>query len=59
MTEQTTLSDRGRELAQGPDLLKTYGNVLSDVYHPDNNPGGYVNMGISENVGKSWEKSTI
>ena len=49
--DQTTLSHRGIKLAEGPNLREMFSSVLSDPYHPQKNPNGFVNMGTSENVG--------
>lgn len=25
-------------------------DIIADLYHPQSNPGGYVNLGLAENV---------
>ena len=49
MTVNSTLSQRGRELEAAPSLRDRIKRVSSDPYDPDTNPGGFVNIGVSEN----------
>lgn len=51
MAIHSTLGKRGHELANGPNLREKYKGILSDLFDPDTNPGGLVNLGQAENVG--------
>lgn len=46
----STIADRGDKLAANGGELRTYRTLLSDLYHPSDNPDGLINLGISENV---------
>lgn len=46
----SALSDRGAELSAAGGRVETFKAILNDLYDPDTNPGGYVNIGIAENV---------
>ncbi|MCJ1463842.1 hypothetical protein MMC07_002451 [Pseudocyphellaria aurata] len=48
-TEDPSLADRGLHFAQAGESLDKFKFVLSDPYHPDTNPDGFINMGIAEN----------
>ena len=53
MTKQTTLARRGAELAAQPSLRDRFGAILKDLYDPETNPKGFVNIGVAENVRSS------
>ena len=48
--QASTLSERGYDLAKAGGIMEKFKTILSDPYHPDDNPGGFVNIGTSENV---------
>ena len=50
MTKHTTLSHRGRDLADGPSGRDKFREILGDPYEPDLNPDGFINIGVAENV---------
>ena len=47
------LSSRGTELSGSSATLDKFKKILGDVYHPDTNPRGIINIGTAENVEKS------
>lgn len=49
-TEDPTLADRGLSFAHIGENLEKFKTILSDPYHPDTNPDGFINMGTAENV---------
>lgn len=55
----STLSDRGLDLAKLGGILDKFKTILSDPYHPDDNPGGFVNIGTAENVRLTLNVNTI
>jgi hypothetical protein len=46
----STLADRGVDLAQAGAVMDMFKIILSDPYHPDDNPDGFINIGTAENV---------
>lgn len=46
----STLSQRGQELAAGPNIREKFKTILANPYDPDKNPEGFINIGTSENV---------
>lgn len=46
----STLSDRGLDLAKAGGMVENFKTIMSDPYHPDDNPHGFVNIGTAENV---------
>lgn len=42
-----SISSRGRELQN---YFPVFFDVLDDAWDPDSNPGGFVNLGLAENV---------
>ncbi|KAF2460669.1 pyridoxal phosphate-dependent transferase [Lineolata rhizophorae] len=49
MASESTLAGRGVELASGPSMRDTFGKIMTDIYDPDRNPNGIVNIGTAEN----------
>ena len=49
-TDDATLALRGRQLAHDAQNLDKFKTIMSDPYHPDTNPDGFINMGTAENV---------
>ena len=45
-----TLSHRGDKLSASGAVLDLFREILSNTFHPDNNHGGIINAGTSENV---------
>lgn len=45
-----SLAPRGLELAKNGEIMNFFNSILTDPYHPDTNPDGFVNIGTSENV---------
>jgi aspartate/methionine/tyrosine aminotransferase len=45
-----TLSKRGQELSRDPPFVTAVTQVWSDLYHPNNNINGYINLGVAENI---------
>lgn len=43
-----TLSSRGHSYAQGPRM--TLENVISNLWDAEDNPDGFVSLGVAENV---------
>lgn len=56
MDATETLSDRGRELAKN-NIRDKFSAMFSDVYDAGTNPNGFVNLGVSENVGATIQSS--
>ena len=50
MLDKSSLSSRGDELASAGGLLDKFKSILEDLYDPDTNPNGFVNIGTAENV---------
>lgn len=48
-SSKTKLSTRGEALAT-PTGKMTLSDVICDLWHPETNPGGYVSLGVAENV---------
>lgn len=48
--QSSTLADRGVELAKAGGAMDMFKTILSDPYHPDDNPDGFINIGTAENV---------
>ncbi|MCJ1466365.1 hypothetical protein MMC07_004984 [Pseudocyphellaria aurata] len=48
-TEGPTLADRGLYFAHVAENAERFKTILSNLYHPDTNPDGFINMGTSEN----------
>lgn len=44
------LSARGSEFAD-PSNRPVVLDILSNLWHPDSNPDGYISLGVAENVG--------
>lgn len=49
--QTSTLSARGIELAHAGSSMDKFKTIMSDPYHPIDNPDGFVNIGTAENVG--------
>lgn len=47
---KTNLSARG-EVFAAPSSKVPMLDVVCDLWHPETNPGGYVSLGVAENVG--------
>ena len=47
---QSTLSIRGAELAQGPNMRDLAGSIFGEPWNPVKNPDVIVNIGTAENV---------
>ena len=43
-----TLSSRGHSYAEGP--KQTLQDVIRNLWDPEDNPDGFVNLGVAENV---------
>ena len=48
--QASTLSDRGYDMAKAGGNMDKFKTILSNPYHPIDNPEGFVNIGTSENV---------
>ena len=46
-----TISERGVAFAKKRPL---FFDVLSNLWHPESNPDGIVNLGLAENVSKAY-----
>jgi len=44
------LSERSLHFAQNPPFVSVLGKVFSSIYHPTNNPEGYINLAVAENT---------
>lgn len=49
------LSTRG-EVFASPAYRMPLTDILSDLWHPETNPGGYVSLGVAENVTTTLQK---
>lgn len=47
--QKTNLSARGEVFAEPKSKIPLL-EVVCDLRHPDTNPGGYVSLGVAENV---------
>ena len=47
---ETPLSKRGSELSVLGSRFEQFKAIFGDLYDPDTNPDGIVNLGVSENV---------
>lgn len=47
---ESPLSNRGSELAVLGSRFEQFKAIFGDLYDPDTNPDGIVNLGVSENV---------
>jgi hypothetical protein len=52
---ESTLGQRGAELASGPSMRDQASKILGDnaMFNPETNLEGLVNIGTAENVGQS------
>ena len=48
--EESTLAERGQDLANAGEFLDLFKNILNDPYDPKDNSDGFINIGTSENV---------
>jgi hypothetical protein len=46
----TTLAARGLALASGDNLRELFGALLGNIYDPETNPNGILNIGTAENA---------
>lgn len=53
----STLSDRGLDLAKAGVMMDMFKTILKNPYHPDDNPDGFVNIGTAENVRDVYSKN--
>jgi len=44
------LSKRGLEHYEHGGIRESFKKIYDNVYHPERNPAGYINLGVSENV---------
>ncbi|EFC49199.1 aminocyclopropane carboxylate synthase [Naegleria gruberi] len=45
-----SLSKRSEHFSVNPSFVLAMGKVFSNVYHPENNPNGIINLAVAENV---------
>ena len=50
VADDAALSERGLEYHNHGEMREGYKMLYGNLYHPETNPTGYVNLGVSENV---------
>lgn len=53
--QNTNLSARGEVFAEPKSKIPLL-EVVCDLMHPDTNPGGYVSLGVAENVSNFFSR---
>ncbi len=55
-SQKTNLSARGEVFAEPRSKIPLL-DVVCDLMHPETNPGGYVSLGVAENVSLTPEEA--